>query len=58
MPVESTSYKYESKVCNEYSELHQVSEDEINDIVDIFSIHSRNGKGTLPDMPKCDEILF
>uniref|UniRef100_A0A7N2N3A4 Sodium/calcium exchanger membrane region domain-containing protein n=1 Tax=Quercus lobata TaxID=97700 RepID=A0A7N2N3A4_QUELO len=44
VPAEATSCKYESKVCNEYSELHQVGEDEIKDIVDIFSIHSRSGK--------------
>ncbi|KAK4559016.1 hypothetical protein RGQ29_008310 [Quercus rubra] len=55
VPVESTSCKYESKVCNEYSELHQVSEDEINDIVDIFSIHSRNGK-VYEEVPSTDDV--
>lgn len=57
VPAEATSSKYESKVCNEYSELHQVGEDEIKDIVDIFSIHSRNGKGPVyEEVPSTDDV--
>ncbi|XP_050263778.1 magnesium/proton exchanger 1 isoform X1 [Quercus robur] len=57
VPAEATSCKYESKVCNEYSELHQVGEDEIKDIVDIFSIHSRSGKGPVyEEVPSIDDV--
>ncbi|KAL4603515.1 hypothetical protein ACB092_10G129000 [Castanea dentata] len=57
VPAEATSCRYESKVCNEYSELHQVGEDEIKDIVDIFSIHSRNGTGTVyEEVPSTDDV--
>jgi hypothetical protein len=48
VPAEATSCKDESNVYNEYSELHRVGEDEIKEIVDIFSIHSRNETGTCP----------
>lgn len=57
VPAEATSCKYESKVCNEYSELHQVGEDEIKDIVDIFSIHSIKGKGLVyEEVPSTDDV--
>ncbi|KAK9983699.1 hypothetical protein SO802_033224 [Lithocarpus litseifolius] len=57
VPAEATSCKYESKVCNEYSELHQVGEDEIKDIVDSFSIHSRKGTGPVyEEVPSTDDV--
>ncbi|XP_062143312.1 magnesium/proton exchanger isoform X2 [Alnus glutinosa] len=44
VPLEATSRKYEGNAYNEYSETN-FGEDEIRDIVDIFSIHSTNETG-------------
>ncbi|KAL5701297.1 hypothetical protein ACHQM5_026647 [Ranunculus cassubicifolius] len=42
VPVEDGKQKH---VCNDYSEIHQVSEEENSNIVDIFSIHSEKELG-------------
>lgn len=49
MPAEPVACKLDSGLCDEYSEILHVGEDENRD-VDIFSIHSetRNGVGTYP----------
>lgn len=44
MPEEVASCRYDN-VYDEYSENIQVGENETEGIVDIFSIHSRNGTG-------------
>ncbi|GMY16938.1 magnesium/proton exchanger 1 isoform X1 [Fagus crenata] len=57
VPAEATSCKDESNVYNEYSELHRVGEDEIKEIVDIFSIHSRNETGPVyQEVPSTDDV--
>ncbi|XAR58427.1 hypothetical protein NMG60_11013812 [Bertholletia excelsa] len=45
VPEEADSYRYEpvNNACNEYSGMHQQSEDENSCIVDICSIHSQHG---------------
>lgn len=50
MPAEPVACKLDSGLCDEYSEILHVGEDENRDVVDIFSIHSetRNGVGTYP----------
>ncbi|KAB1202326.1 Magnesium/proton exchanger [Morella rubra] len=41
VPAEASSCKHECNVCN-LSEMHQVGEDEIRGVVDIFSIHAKS----------------
>lgn len=47
VPEEAESYKEVTNTWNECSETFQVSEDENRNIVDIFSIHSNNGAGSI-----------
>nr|XP_011458732.1 PREDICTED: magnesium/proton exchanger [Fragaria vesca subsp. vesca] len=49
VPAEPVACKLDSGLCDEYSEILHVGEDENRDVVDIFSIHSetRNGVGSV-----------
>ena len=49
MPAEAASYEHDSSVGNGYSGVHQVGEYVDRNVVDIFSIHSRNETGTSLD---------
>ncbi|KAB1226595.1 Magnesium/proton exchanger [Morella rubra] len=52
VPAEASSCKHECNVCN-LSEMHQVGEDEIRGVVDIFSIHAKSE--TVPSVPGIDD---
>ncbi|CAK9136248.1 unnamed protein product [Ilex paraguariensis] len=47
VPAEAASCGHDNRVHNDYSEILQVDEDEDENIVDIFSIHSKIGAGTV-----------
>ncbi|KAK9281504.1 hypothetical protein L1049_004407 [Liquidambar formosana] len=56
VPEDVASCKHENSAYDEYSEIVHVGEDENRNVVDIFSIHARNGPGTVyQNVPGSDE---
>ncbi|KAK3020847.1 hypothetical protein RJ639_045529 [Escallonia herrerae] len=53
VPAEATPCKQGNKSHNEYSEIFQAGEEDSRNIVDIFSIHSRNGTGPVYQILPC-----
>ncbi|KAK2965169.1 hypothetical protein RJ640_019924 [Escallonia rubra] len=58
VPAEATPCKQDNKSYNEYSEIFQAGEEDSRNIVDIFSIHSRNGAAESSGRHVHNEFVF